>query len=117
MIDSIQSRLLRWAAVFLFLYSAVLTISPSVRERSLDVEYRWTHWLAFALWLLLMEIANRATALRLPERDPYVLPAAGLLAGWGLLSVWRLEEAFGLRQMLWLTVSMAIFLLGLRLAP
>lgn len=115
--DSIQSRLLHWAAVFLFIYSAVLTLSPAVRERSFDVDFRWTHWLAFGAWLLLLEMANRATALSLPERDPYILPAAGLLAGWGLLSVWRLDETFGLRQLLWLTVSIAVLLAGLRLAP
>jgi cell division protein FtsW (lipid II flippase) len=115
MSDAIQSRLLRLATLFLFLYSVILTISPAVRERSFQVDYRWSHWLAFGVWLLIFALAHRITALQLPDRDPYLLPAAALLSGWGMLTIWRLDETFGMRQLLWLVISAGIFLLGLRL--
>ena len=113
--DTIQSRLLAWAAAFLFLYSLILTLAPAVRERSWDVDYRWSHWLGFLIWLGLAGLANLITAQMLPDRDPYVFPAAALLSGWGLLTIWRLDNTFGIRQTVWLIISMGIFIAGLRL--
>jgi cell division protein FtsW (lipid II flippase) len=113
--DAIQNRLLRWAAVFLFLYSVILTLSPAVREHTFATQYRWSHWLAFVVWGLLVIIADVVTSRALPDRDPYLLPAAALLSGWGLLTIWRLDETFGLRQLVWLALAIAIFLFGLRL--
>ncbi|MDI6770732.1 MAG: FtsW/RodA/SpoVE family cell cycle protein, partial [Anaerolineales bacterium] len=52
---------------------------------------------------------------RLPDSDPYLLPLAALLSGWGLLTVWRLDVSLGLRQSLWLIVSSGVLILGLRL--
>jgi cell division protein FtsW (lipid II flippase) len=113
--DATQSRLLRWSALVLLVQSIILTISPAVRERTWDVDYRLSHWLGFFVWMALMNFAHRATVKHLPEHDPYLLPAAGLLSGWGLLTIWRLDEAFGLRQTIWLGVSISIFLLALYL--
>lgn len=117
--DTVQSRLLAWAAAFLFLYSLILTLSPAVRERSWDVEYRWAHWLGFVIWLGMVGLANLITAQTLPDRDPYIFPAAALLSGWGLLTIWRLDysldSSFGLRQAVWLIISIGIFITGLRL--
>ena len=111
--DLTQSRLLRWAALFLFAYSVTLTISPAVRERTWDVDYRLSHWIGFVVWVVFISLANRATAKHLPERDPYLLPAAALLTGWGLLTIWRLDETFGLRQTIWLAISVLVFILAL----
>lgn len=113
MIDSTQSRLLRWAALFLFLQSLVLTLSPAVRERTWEVNYRWSHWTGFFVWIVLFSIAHQVTTIKLPERDPYLLPAASLLSGWGLITIWRLDEIFGLRQTLWLAVSISILIAAL----
>ena len=113
--DAKQSRLLRWAALVLFIQSIILTISPAVRERTWNVDYRLSHWLGFIVWIVLMNFAHHATIRHLPERDPYLLPAAGLLSGWGLLTIWRLDEAFGLRQTIWLSVSIIVFILALYL--
>lgn len=109
-----QSRLLRWAAVFLFIQSVILTLSPAVRERSWDVDYRLSHWVGFFLWAILVSIAHRATLRLLSEHDPYIFPAAALLSGWGMLTVWRLDEAFGIRQGIWLAISILVFVLALR---
>ena len=111
--DKIQSLLLRWAAFFLFIQSTILTLSPAVRERTWDVDYRFSHWIGFLVWVVLIIFAHSATVKHLQERDPYLLPAAALLSGWGLLTIWRLNENYGIRQTMWLSVSVIIFILAL----
>lgn len=111
--DITQSRLLRWAALFLFIQSIILTISPAVRERTWNVDYRLSHWVGYFVWLGFFVFVNRVTSKQLPERDPYLLPAAALLSGWGLLTIWRLDEAFGLRQTIWLAISIFTFSIAL----
>jgi cell division protein FtsW (lipid II flippase) len=113
--DQIQSRLLTWAAVFLFFYALAITLSPAARERSWDVNYRWGHWGGLILWALLFSLAHHQSRRLLPERDPYLLPLCALLTGWGLLTVWRLTSEFGYRQALWMLVSAGIFIIGMRL--
>ncbi len=104
-----------WAAVFLFLYSVVLTLSPAVRLHSWNVTYRWIHWIGFTVWLVGFALITRQVSRRLPEHDPYLLPAAALLSGWGLLTIWRLNQTFGIRQTIWLAVALLAFYVGLRL--
>jgi cell division protein FtsW (lipid II flippase) len=113
MYDKTQSLLLRWAAFFLFVQSIILTLSPAVREQTWDVDYRLSHWTGFLAWVVLTTLAHRATVKHLPERDPYLLPAATLLSGWGMLTIWRLDEAFGIRQSIWFGVSIIVFILAL----
>ncbi|MCC7118957.1 MAG: FtsW/RodA/SpoVE family cell cycle protein [Anaerolineales bacterium] len=110
MSNAIQTRLLRWIGVFLCLYSVILTLAPAVRERSWDVDYRFAHWIGFLIWLLAMRAMHSATVKHLQDHDPYLFSAAALLAGWGLLTVWRLNGGFGFKQALWLIVSAAAFL-------
>ena len=107
-----ESRLLQLAALFLTLYSIILTLSPTVRARSWDVDYRWGHWVGLLIWAVLAWLMH-VRLRKLPDHDPYLLPMTSLLSGWGLLSIWRLTTTFGLRQSLWLTFSVAILLLGL----
>jgi cell division protein FtsW (lipid II flippase) len=111
----IQYNLLRLAVVFLFLQSAIITLSPAVRARSLDVEFRWSQWIAVLLWGVLIFLIHKAIIKYLPDADPYIFPTAALLSGWGLLTVWRLDSDLGSRQALWLDLSLLILLLGLRL--
>jgi cell division protein FtsW (lipid II flippase) len=113
--EFIQSRLLTLAALFLFLFSIILTLSPAVRLRSWEVDFRWNHWTGFVVWLLSFILLHRFTARRLPDRDPYLLPTAALLTGWGLLTIWRLDEIFGLRQTIWLLVTLVFTVVGLRI--
>ena len=110
-----QGRLLQWAALFLFLQSVILSLSPAVRERSWDVDYKFSHWIGFFAWGALTYLIHRSLMKSLPERDVYIFPAASLLAGWGLLTVWRLDENFGLKQTAWLAISAIIFIALLRL--
>jgi cell division protein FtsW (lipid II flippase) len=113
----LQTRLLGSAGVFLFLYSIILTLAPAVRERTWSVEYHWSHWLGFTVWLVIFSLAGFISNRHLPDADPFLLPIAALLTGWGVLTIYRLVPSFGLRQSLWLLVSGMIFILGLRLSP
>lgn len=114
-VNSSERRLLNLAAAFLALYTAALTLAPAVRARAWTASLNWDAWLAFVTWLIIVNLLHRASATRLPHRDPFLIPAALLLTGWGQLTIWRLYPSFGLRQTLWLIVSAGLFLLGLRL--
>ncbi len=107
--DQNQSRLLLLAFAFLVLYSLTLSLSPAVRYHSWQVEYRWQHWIGLAIWLGGFSLIHRLTLKHLPDRDAYILPLVGLLAGLGLLTIWRLDNGFGLRQTLWIALSLLIF--------
>lgn len=111
-----QSRLLQWAALFLFLQALILTLSPAVRERTWDVDYRLSHWIGFIVWGGLVLIAHQTLTRSLSEHDPYIFPSAALLSGWGLLSIWRLDENFGLRQTIWMGIGLVVMLLAIRFA-
>jgi len=102
------------AAAFVFCASIILTLSPAARLHSWAVTFRWDHWIGFIAWLVLFAILHRQTSVHLPERDPYLLPLAALLSGWGLLTIWRLNPALGLRQTAWLAVSLIVLGIGLR---
>jgi cell division protein FtsW (lipid II flippase) len=110
----IQKRLYSFSSAFLFLFSLILTISPAVRERSWQVDYRWDHWMGFIVWLVLALLSQRASSRWLPDADPLLCPIAFLLCGWGLLTIWRLDPYFGARQAVWLVVSVSAFLLALQ---
>lgn len=113
--DKLQSRLFILAAVFLGLYSLAITLAPAARFRTWQTTYPWTHWIGYLIWLGLFTLINHRSAFYLPERDPYLLPIAGLLSGWGMLTISRLTPSLGLRQSAWLLVTLILLLLGLRL--
>jgi cell division protein FtsW (lipid II flippase) len=109
-----QNTLFKLAGAFLLLFAIILSLSPAVRERSWNVEYRWQHWAGLLAWAAVFTFAHRAIKRYLPEHDPYLLPIAALLTGWGLLTIWRLTPEFGLRQTLWMIVTVGLFALVLR---
>lgn len=110
-------RLLVLATLFLVIYSIILTLSPAARLRSWEVSFRWEHWAGFFVWLIVITLAHWQTSLRLPYRDPFLLPIAALLSGLGLLTIWRLFPDLGMRQTIWLGVAGVILVAGLRLPP
>ena len=112
----IQSRLLRLAGIFLFLYSISLTLSPAARARTWAVDYRLNHWLGFAAWVVIFTLLHLLFSRYLPDADPFILPIAALLTGWGILTIYRLDPTFGLRQTAWLFVCGLILMLGLRIS-
>lgn len=92
-----------------------LTLSPAVRAQNWYVLYRWSHWLGVLVWGIGFFAAQRALERYLPSRDPYLLPAAALLSGWGILTIWRLSPVYGLRQTVGLGLVLGVFILGVRL--
>jgi cell division protein FtsW (lipid II flippase) len=115
--SQIQARLLSLAALFLFLYSLILTLAPAARARSWNVPYHWSQWLGFAVWAGVILVAHTQIKRHIPEADPYLLPVAALLTGWGILTIYRLVPSFGIRQTIWLAVCGLVLLVGLRLSP
>ena len=111
----IQRDLLKIAAVFLILQTVIMTLSPGVRTRTWEADYRWSQWVALALWGFFTWRAHGTILKHLPDADPYLFPAAALLSGWGLLTVWRLDAIFGARQAVWLGISMLVLYFGTRL--
>lgn len=102
------------AAAFLGVYSLALTLSPAVSARSWEVSFRWDHWLGYAVWAALFTLVHRQSARRLPGRDPFLLPLAALLTGWGLLTIYRLLPGFGLRQTAWMALSGGLLIAGMQ---
>jgi cell division protein FtsW (lipid II flippase) len=107
--------LLIFATAFQIVFAVALTLAPAARLRTWVVDFRWSHWLGVLVWIGVFWLSHRYLERRLPERDPFLLPVAGLLTGWGLMTIFRLTPSFGLRQTVWLGISGIIFLLGLRL--
>jgi cell division protein FtsW (lipid II flippase)/cell division protein FtsI/penicillin-binding protein 2 len=69
------------------------------------------HWSLVLVWIICFGAAHLVLCRCAPERDPFMLPLAGLLTGWGLLLIARLADvAFLLRQSIWLAISIAVFL-------
>ncbi|MBW8012239.1 MAG: FtsW/RodA/SpoVE family cell cycle protein [Chloroflexi bacterium] len=110
-----QSRLLIMGAVFLSSYGIALTLSPFVDTRIQAPTYRWTHWLAIIVWILVVMLAHRQSVKLVQNRDPLLLPISAILSGWGLLTIWRLTSRFGLRQTIWLIIALGLYTLGLRI--
>jgi cell division protein FtsW (lipid II flippase) len=114
--QDIQSQLIKIAGVFLVISAIILTFSPIVRERSFDTPLRWDHWIGVIVWLLAFYIIHRQTCQKIFQIDPYLIPLAGLLSGWGLLSIWRVISQFGLRQTIWLAFAAVLYVAGLKLS-
>ncbi len=111
----IQGNLLKIAAGFLILQTLIITLSPAVRARTWDVDFRWSQWMVLIVWGLIVYRSHQSINRYLPDADPYLFPVAALLSGWGLLTVWRLDSNFGARQALWLGISALVFIAGLQL--
>ncbi len=112
--DRTERNLLILAGTFLGFYSLALMLANAVRLRTWQVEYPWYHWLGLAVWVGLACLAHKGMGRYLPERDPFLLPVAGILSGWGMLTIWRLSTNLGLRQSIWLLVIGLVYLLVLR---
>jgi cell division protein FtsW (lipid II flippase) len=111
----IQTRLMVMAAVFVCLYAAILTLSPTVRLRSWNAGLRIDHWAGVIIWLLGFILVIRQSDRSIPGHSPYLIPLAAILSGWGLLTIWRLDSGLGMRQAVWLAASLAIVWIGLKL--
>ena len=71
--------------------------------------------LGWASGQYLVFLTHQRIARYAPDADPYLFPATALLTGWGILTIWRLDAGFGLRQAMWLVFCTGVFLVGVRL--
>ncbi len=111
----IQNRLLKLAGLFLSIYSFALTLSPAIRTRSWQTDLRWSHWIGLGIWAVTIILLHQQITRQIPEADPYLFPATALLTGWGIITIWRLDVGFGLRQSIWLAFCAIMFMVGLKL--
>ncbi len=110
----LQAVLLRFVAIFLFLTSLSISFAPAVRLHTWQADFPLLHWIGFVLWFVVFSIIHFLSQKQLPNLDPYLIPITGLLTGWGLLTIFRLDEMFGLRQTAWMVVAGVIFCAAIR---
>lgn len=106
--DGVQLRLLAYSAAALLAGYSAVTLAPAVRAHTWAVNYSMKQWIGYLVWLAVFGILHIQTQKVLPERDPYLLPIAGILTGMGGLTIWRISPTFGLRQTIWLAVCGAL---------
>lgn len=103
------------AVLFLLAGNVALTMAPAVRIHTLGVALRWQHWIGFAVWVVGFGVVYRQADKLILDRDPYLLPIISLMAGWGLLTLFRLDPTYGYRQTIWLAVCLVGLTIGLRM--
>jgi len=65
----------------------------------------FSYIITILIFIACVVIGHIALARRLPHHDPLLFSLVMFLSGWGLVEVWRLAPAFGLRQAMWLLIS------------
>ena len=108
-----QSRFFTIATLFMICYALILTLSPSVREHSLLVSYRWVHWIGVVIWLVGFSFIHRKMIDKEFNYDPILLPIVSILIGWGILSIFRLSTYFGIRQTIWMALGLLLLYFGM----
>ncbi|MHB8808116.1 MAG: FtsW/RodA/SpoVE family cell cycle protein, partial [Anaerolineaceae bacterium] len=101
-----QKHLMGLAALFLFLFAAILTLSPIVKYRSWQADLRWFHWIGLVLISAGFFFLQHTLVKCGRNVDPFLLPVIYLLTGWGLLTIFRLGTFYGFRQTLWILASL-----------
>ncbi len=110
-----EAWLLGLAFVYLCLLALALAISPVVRAQDWSaLGSRWMHVVVLPVWLTCAWLVRRQLRCVKPRRDPYLLPVSFMMAGWGMMLIWRLLPGFGARQTGWFVVATVVMLLVLR---
>lgn len=114
-VDRREALLLGLAFLFLASASLALLLAPVIGSAgNTGGAGRWQHSLLLPVWIACALIARRTLQRHLPSRDPLLLPVGMLLAGWGVLLIWRQLPAFGQRQLGWLALSTLLLVLVIR---
>jgi len=110
-----ESRLLYLTFILLCLTATAITIAPAARASSWrDVSFPIQHFVVLPVWALGAYLIQRSLKENASHRDPFLLPIALLLSGWGLLLLWRVAPTFGARQTGWFLVASLGLLIILR---
>jgi cell division protein FtsW (lipid II flippase) len=62
-----------------------------------------------AIFLAACVLGHIFIRVRLPNADPYLFPLAALIAGFGLVMLYRIEPEFAIKQATWFGVGLALF--------
>ncbi|MDY6875970.1 MAG: FtsW/RodA/SpoVE family cell cycle protein [Chloroflexota bacterium] len=96
---------------FLLLIAAAFLLAGTLTLAAHDSPFSILHSaLAILSFIISFAVAHFFLSRYLPHRDPFLLPMAALLTGWGLLLIGRLAINFLLRQAAWLLISTAALL-------
>lgn len=109
-----ERPLLLLAFGIVLLLTLALNLAAVVRSGTLSSERGWQSGLGFLVWAACLGGVWIAAQKIIPERDPYLLPGAFLLMGWGLMTLWRLSPYHAQRQTIWLVVSSLVLFLILK---
>ena len=104
LIDWREGLLLLLAGLFVFVNGIALSL---VKDGTVNGRHLWS----LLIWALLMASAYILLNRYKPNHDSYILPIIALLTGWGLILLDRLAVNFLDRQVIWLGLATAVFLL------
>lgn len=76
-----------------------------------EVDYGWAPWALVLVALFL--VAHLAARLTVPHADPTLLPVAALITSLGLTFVYRVDEEDARKQIVWVAIGVAVFVLVL----
>jgi cell division protein FtsW (lipid II flippase)/cell division protein FtsI/penicillin-binding protein 2 len=113
LVERREAFLIGLAFLFLVLLAASLTLSTAARLGSWEaIGDRWVHWIVLPIWLMAYLLLRHGLNRVNPSRDPLLLPIPLLFIGWGLLTIWRLDQEFGIRQLGWfILASCSVYLM------
>ena len=111
--DQKQGKLLTISLFINISLALALSLSPIVRYHGQSDGLRVEHWAGVFVWIGAFGWLHYHSSLKLPDRDPYILPVVSLLTGIGLMTIWRLYPNMGLRQTIWIIIASSIVSLGI----
>ncbi len=113
--DRREAILLALAFIFLLFGASGLSIAGGVKLQSWSTNgVMWTHFLILPVWALGAWVIRRTARRTDPDRDPFLIPIALFMAGWGMLVIWRLAPGFGFRQTGWFVLSCLLLIIVLQ---
>ena len=99
-----ETLLIGIAAAFVFLNAIILSLA-------VDGFVAWSHLWGPLVWLLIIGAAHLLLQRFQPIHDPFLLPLFAFLTGWGVILLDRLAPNFLNRQVVWLILATAVFLI------
>ena len=98
-----ELRLLLVGFAFLALAALAMAFPPRGIEGQQPIQV--AHFVLLPIWAGCAWVIRRFADRSSPKRDPLLLSIVLLLAGWGVLIVWRVSPELGVRQLGWLLVG------------
>jgi cell division protein FtsW (lipid II flippase) len=110
-LEEAQEQNGRREGLLLLLAAAFIGINALGLSLSLTGTVSGQHLWAPAAWVGVIGISHFLLHRYKPHRDPYIFPLFAFLSGWGLILIDRLAANFLSRQVIWLVLATAVFLI------